>query len=159
MTCNLLLRCAQLVGELVQHITEGTRAGTSWVKPLALRTAQNATLACAAQEFDPTLGWCGEKGDGDDAVPSRVHFFSPLAPAAFVPSSPLVPVPAPLALAVRTMSSVHTSAAEESVVADDDGAQQQAADMRVLSAFMALVGSSTKKKRGGGGGELYDPLA
>ena len=35
---------AQLIGELVQHISSGRRAGSSWVRPLALRTAKNLSL-------------------------------------------------------------------------------------------------------------------
>merc|ERR1719230_1656471 len=47
----------QLVGELVHHITTGNRAGSSWVKPIALRHASNVSLAVAAENFDPCLGW------------------------------------------------------------------------------------------------------
>ena len=134
----------QVVGEVVQHITTGSRIGTSWVKPLALRVAENATVAAAAAGYDPMLGWV-ELDEGDSVASSRVHVFSPLAPATFVPTAQLVDAPADLALAVRTMCTA--AAAEESVQPDE---------FALVQDFMRLLGKPPTR---GGGSPLYDPLA
>ena len=95
----------QLVCEVVANITSGKRAGTTWAKPLALRSSSNATMNEAAYRFDPCIGWADHSG-----VPSTVHVFSQLAPTIFVPTETVEPVPSALALAVRTMAEAHGDA-------------------------------------------------
>ena len=58
----------------VDVITSGRHAGETWLRPLALRTCANASLALAAQRFDPSIGWL------DGTLDSDVHLFSPAAP-------------------------------------------------------------------------------
>ena len=68
-----------LVGEHVQNITKGNMAGSTWMKPLAIESQRNATVA----RFDPDLGFVAA-----EAGPSaELHLFSAAAPAAFVPTS------------------------------------------------------------------------
>jgi hypothetical protein len=134
----------QCVGELVQHITTGSRIGTSWVKPLALRVAENATVAAAAADYDPMLGWV--ELDGEDPIASsHVYVFSPLAPATFVPTAQLVDAPAGLALAVRTMSTA--AAAEE---------RAHPNEFAIVQDFIRLLGERQTRE---GDSPFYDPLA
>ena len=46
-----------LAAERIDDLTSGKHNGTSWLRPLAMRQSANATLAEAAQRFDPALGW------------------------------------------------------------------------------------------------------
>ena len=62
----------QLVAEEISQITEGKHAGQSWLRPLAMRSVANATLAADAFRYDPQLGWFTpdaekEAGGGLDA--------------------------------------------------------------------------------------------
>lgn len=121
----------ELACEVVADITTGKRAGTTWAKPLALRTSANATLAIAAHRFDPCIGWTDES-----TVPSTMHVFSQLAPAIFVPSAKLENAPAALALAVRCIAQAHADAGSD---ADDSGlpaAGRQRSESALLHAFV-----------------------
>jgi len=141
----------QLVGELVHHITTGNRAGSSWVKPIALRQASNVSLAVAAENFDPCLGWFeSDIGEGS------VYLFSQLAPAAFVPTSCLSPnVPPALALNVRSLSEAHAASTAERPLHE-----MQSKDVSVLQAFMQhMVQEQGESRDNKGGDELYDPLS
>jgi len=106
-------RLQQLALELVSNITSGKRSGTTWAKPVALRTTSNITMALSAFRFDSTLGWIDSPSG---AVASEVHIFSALAPAIFVPTARLEPIPAELALAVRTLAEVHAAVDLSSVL-------------------------------------------
>ncbi len=123
----------QLACEVVADITSGKRLGTSWAKPLALRTSANATLAESAHRFDPCIGWI------ESSVPSTIHIFSRLAPAIFVPSAKLEEAPAALALAVRSMTEAHADSGDDSngygFLADG----HQHSDAAVLHAFVRLL--------------------
>lgn len=152
----------QLVGEITQEITEGKCAGTTWLKPLALRMATNTSLALAAERYDVTLGWFDAPGS-ECIVPSSVHVFAPGAPSAFVPSDQLRGVPRSLGLAVRSMSDAHaesaaeglllstpppvdeaSAAAEGAAAAEHAGSEMgAAADMAVLRSFLTLLGEAT----------------
>jgi len=142
----------QCVGTLIDHVTSGNSAGTSWIRPLALRSAQNASLAVAAESYDPVIGWLNVDVGG-----GSVHLFGPLAPAAFVPTAQCEPVPPALALAVRSLSEAHAASAEAATLADQTLADD---DMRVLQTFMTHVarepddGESDAQQRG-----FYYPLA
>jgi hypothetical protein len=147
----------QLVGEVVSHITSGSRAGTTWLRPLALRSVANATLAAAAEKFDPSLGWLGSKpdsdaaadGEGDDGdgdiVPSHIYLFSALAPAAFIETGMLADAPPTLAVAVRTLHNAHDAAALE---ADFDDAAAHRADHAALHSFMMRVYEKQQEQEG-----------
>lgn len=135
----------QCVAELVQHC-EGPRAGTSWVKPLAMRVAANVEVAVAAENYDPCLGWL----DGDVGE-STVRVFSSLAPAAFVPTSRLCDVPPALAVAVRLLHEAHETEDVDLELAGRRG------DYVVLQAFMALL-ANEPDEGGGRDPNLYDPL-
>lgn len=140
----------QLVGEVVSEITTGARAGTTWCKPLALRTTANVTLAQSAHRFDPTLGWCS---GGDSAVPSEVHVFSPLAPAAFLPTARLEAVPPIIAAVVRSMSEACAADTQDQLVAGTPVSSEDAAMLHELVHRLAAVSPPS------GSDKLYDPLA
>lgn len=133
----------QLIGELVSHITEGSRSGTSWFKPLALRSVANATLATAAELYDPTLGWLGAADEVDgvhNAVPSIIHIFSLAAPAVFVPTSTVETASLELAVVIRTLLEAHDLAdgdPNDDRAYDDVRAQRR--DMRILQALLDRV--------------------
>ena len=138
----------QLVGEKIQEITDGKQAGTTWIKPVALRLANNISVAVAAEEYDPVLGWLDADIGG-----SSVHLFSPLAPAAFVPTHSLQSAPASLAILVRSLAEAHASAAEE----DEEGLNAaRGKDFAALRAFMAHVAELPPPPLAPPG--LYDPL-
>lgn len=137
----------QLIGELVHHVTSGNRKGTSWVRPLALRQASNVSLANAAERFDPVLGWLDADVGG-----GSVHLFSPLAPAAFVPTLRCTEVPPALAVAIRSLSDAHAA----TDLCPDHAPTE---DMLTLQAFMTLVGQDADEPdEDTGGNALYDPL-
>ena len=101
----------QLVAEEISQLTEGKHAGKSWLRPLAMRSCENVTLATDAFRYDPQLGWFTpeaekEAGSGLDA---SVHVFSPLVPAVFLPSSLVHEAEPGLALAVRMMCDAHAA--------------------------------------------------
>lgn len=116
----------QLVGEEVDVIRAGPHAGETWLKPLALRTCRNATLARAAKEFDSSIGWVG------DAIDTELHLFSPLAPSAFLPTSKLSIATPIEATAVRLLHDTH---AFELGVEEGD----LASDMQALRDFFSSV--------------------
>lgn len=162
----------QLAGEVISHISSGPRAGTSWVRPLALRTVSNVSLATAAERFDPTIGWLGTRdaeADGEGPVPSHLHLFSPLAPAIFVPTTSAEEVPPALGLAIRSLSQAHAAAAEEAhvdLLRQSDTAAAHAperADAQALRAFMVRLAEPGAVRRtdesGGDGSSSYDPLS
>ena len=123
----------QLVCEVVQRIESGAKAGTTWLKPLALRRVENATLAQAAWEYDPTIGWLDHaSSDGLGAV----TVFSQLIQAAVVPTAKLRDVQPGLALVVRSLYEAH--AAGEIFEGEGDlGAP--ASDSGLLHDFMRRV--------------------
>ena len=133
----------EMVCEVVQDITSGSSAGTTWLKPLALRRCANATLAVAARGFDPTIGWVGRGASDPDADADAsggdglgdVFLFSQLCPAAFVATAQLADVPAELSLTVRSMYDAH--AASETVADGATGAPAE--DSRLLRAFLRRV--------------------
>ena len=130
----------QLVAEIVSNVTSGSRRGTTWLKPLAVRTCANASAAAAAHKFDPLLGWTLLDGDGSDAgPPSEVHVLSPLAPAAFVPTPLLEEVPPALAWVVRSLSEAHAAAAAEEMLEEGLSFGAPPADSACVHAFMAVV--------------------
>lgn len=135
----------QLVAEVVSNITSGKRAGSSWLRPLALRSSLNATMAQAAWEYDPCIGWCGSD-DGSLVVPSNIHMFSRLAPDTFVSTSLLRPVPTALALAVRSMSEAHADSCTDYETA-------ATLDSTTIHMFMRAVAATRL-----GTTSLYDPL-
>lgn len=145
-----------LVAEVIQEITQGSRAGTSWLKPLALRSAQNVTLAVAAEKFDPTLGWLGKT----EAVPSDVHLFSSmLCPNAFVQTSQLEVPPSELSILVRTMIDSHQDDADADSFSGASSPMYHPDDMRILSAFMSgLQEQEPPSSTSSGGTQFYDPL-
>lgn len=143
------LQHSQLVGEIISNVTTGARAGLTWSRPLALRLCTNATTARAAWAYDPCLGW-SETSSFDN----EIYLFSKLAPAAFLPTELLQPVPPELALVVRSMSSAHAEAAStEDLLAGT----MNALDHATLYDFMRLV--STLTDGGGSSASSYDPLA
>ena len=144
-----------LVAFECQAITTGRWAGKSWLKPLALRTCSNATLARAADEYDPTIGWVSP-GDGADAGGAAApKLFSPLAPDVFVASVRLGAVEGPLATALRTMHAAHAAHAAESEALGPNGGR---ADAALITAFLRRVASRLggdnlddfRPRRGGG---------
>lgn len=146
-----------MVAECIQHISTGNRAGTTWIKPLALREARNATLARAAERFDPTLGWLRDHSESASVesasvVPSRIHIFSPLAPAAFVPTARCDKVPVALCLAVRAMSEAHAASVSEQSLCDFN---VRAEDFRIIEQFVMLV---DEPQQPGEDDVFYDPL-
>ena len=150
---------AVLIGEVIQHITSGKRAGSTWIKPLALRSCSNVSLAVAQEHYDPTLGWVTSKeADASDSS-SYVRLFSPLAHNVFLPTDTLSDPPASLALVVRMMAESHAAS-----LAEDDGAAvgavDQSEDFRLLRAFMSLLDAPTRPTNDDQSGSgLYDPLA
>ena len=152
----------QLVGEVVSEVTSGARAGTTWLRPLALRVTSNVTLAQSAFNYDPMLGWIG--GGGEDsaatAVPSDIHLFSCLAPAAFIPSVMLESVPAALSSVVRSMSEAYAAEAEDLFAAGAPLTARDAAKvhelMRALAKAWPEDASSTVRSDATSG--MYDPL-
>jgi len=141
----------QLVSEVVTEVTSGARAGTTWCKPLALRETSNVTLAQAAHRFDPTLGWCS--ADGAGSVPSNVHVFTPLAPAAFLPTAQLEDAPPILAAVVRSMSDACEADTQDLLVS---GAPVTSMDAAKLHEFARALEAASPAARSDG---LYDPLA
>jgi len=170
----LSIRCEpsfqQLAGEVISHISSGPRAGTSWLRPLALRTVSNVSLAMAAERFDPTIGWLGTRdADADGPVPSHLHLFSPLAPAIFVPTANAEEIPPATAIAIRSLSQAHAAAAEEAhvdLLRQSDAAAAhgpERADAHALRAFMARLSltepGAARTDLDGGGSSSYDPLS
>lgn len=141
-----------MVAECIQHISTGNRAGTTWIKPLALRETRNATLARAAERFDPTLGWLRGHSESASVVASRIHIFSPLAPAAFVPTARCDKVPVALGLAVRAMSEAHAASVSEQSLCDFN---VRAEDFRIIEQFVMLV---DEPEQPGRDDVFYDPL-
>lgn len=141
---------AQLVGEVIDHITSGRQAGKTWIRPLAIRQSSNVSLAIAAERFDPTIGWLDAQEGG---VPSRLHIFSPLAPAAFVPTHQLEELPQALTLAIRTMSDAHASANAEAHLE----AATQSDDFFMLQSFMRRL--DDERPPGDDKQPLFDPFA
>ena len=131
----------QLASEVVSDVTSGARAGTTWLKPLALRTCSNATMAEAAERYDPVIGWTGGSTLGD------VHVFSSLAPAVFLPTNLLESAPPALALAVRSMSEVHAAAVADDLLAVDALFGAPPEDSSKLHAFMAGVTSQASARQ------------
>jgi len=105
----------QLVAEEIQGFKQGPHAGETWLKPLALRSSKNATLARAAKKFDPSIGWL------DGAIDSELHLFSPLAPSFFLPTAKLSNATPLEATAVRLLQDTHIFeyGVEESELASD----------------------------------------
>ena len=158
--CDSTFTC--LVGELIQHVESGLRAGSSWIKPIAIRSAHNVSLAVRAEEYDCTLGWTQPSQDAAaQNVPSSqdawsdVHLFSPLVHNAFIPTAELVDVPGELSLIVRTLAESHAAA-----LAADEGALDAAnhsKDFDFLHAFMSRIALGRPGTREGRSG-FYDPL-
>jgi len=154
-------RYSQLVAELISDITTGSRAGTSWLRPLAMRLSENATLARAAHAYDATLGWLNaevEREEAEAVVPAVVHVFSPIVPAAFVQTEFLDrSVPPALAVAVRSMNDAHAAAASDALVHDAGEASLMAADAAALRNFMNMLAWWNEPPQSRP--KLFDPLA
>lgn len=144
---------AQLVCEVIQTITTGTRAGTTWCKPLALRRADNVAIAMAAEKYDPVLGWLSTDVGG-----GSVHLFTAAPPAAFVPTDRLSELPPELGIAVRSLVEAHAAQADEAMCVADAAAASmpQQGDFTALREFMALLAQEERDEPTDG---FYDPLA
>lgn len=99
-----------LIAEQIQDIAEGARAGSSWIRPLALRREVDAAGGGAA----------------------ALHVFSAAAPTAFVPTDLLRAVPLRDALEARMAWEAHARDG-----ADDGDDQRDADKMRQLISLLS----------------------
>ena len=112
-------RATVLVAEEVSVITSGRHNGTTWLKPLAMRSAPpGAPPAEPLARFD-------DKRFG-------VHVFSSLAPAVFVPTARLRPASSAEVTLARAMTDAHHADEDEASAPDADGAR-----LRELMAALA----------------------